>query len=157
MQHSLSEISSMLVTHMHMHMHMHMHSHPCCSVWSLSSLLVIAIIIRTWKERNKCCHCRGETLISAFAFVTYNHRVYERVTMALSDWMALRKGGVGGIWHSAAQDGPPASPTFAPSSRRCHPRLATLGGSLPCWLFLLSRWILWCLWPIYRNRTWKNT
>lgn len=91
----------------------------------------------------------------AFAFVTYNHRVYERVTMALSDWMALRKGG--GVWHSAAQDGPPASPTFAPSSRRCRPRLSTLGGSLPCWLLLLSRWILWCLWPIYRNRTWKNT
>lgn len=29
--------------------------------------------------------------LSAFAFVTYNHRVHERVTMALSDWMALKK------------------------------------------------------------------
>lgn len=33
----------------------HRCSFPFGSIWGLSSLLIIAIIIRTWKERNKCC------------------------------------------------------------------------------------------------------
>lgn len=41
--------------------------------------------------------------LPAFAFVTYNHRVHERVTMALSDWMALKKKKKKN-WHSAAQN-----------------------------------------------------
>lgn len=41
--------------------------------------------------------------LSAFAFVTYNHRVHERVTMALSDWMALKEKKKKN-WHSAAQN-----------------------------------------------------
>lgn len=72
--------------------------------------------------------------LPAFAFVTYNHRVHERRTMALSDWMAPKKKKKKKR-HSAVQNKRPSCfpPLFLPpSSSHCHTRLATLGGSLPC-------------------------
>lgn len=106
------------------------------SIWGLYSLLIITIIIWTWKERNKCCTTAKEKPWSPKHLHSSPSTTgcTNVLPTALSDWVAQKKLAFS---RCSKQVGPPPSLSLS-SSVHCHSQPVALGGSPPCWLLLFE-------------------